>query len=54
MGKKTFSNQINMKNKQNNFFVVEIWSTLYSKFVLNWDLRDFCEPDSETLTSDTR
>ena len=33
-----------------DFIVFEIWSTCYSTFVKNWD----DEPDSETLTSDTR
>ena len=35
--------------------VFEIWPILYSIFVVNWGLdRYLCEPDSETLTSDTR
>ena len=33
--------------------VFEIWSILCSKFLMSWRLRDFCKPDSETLTSDT-
>ena len=33
--------------------VFEIWSILYSRFLVNCDLRDFCKHDSETLTSDT-
>ena len=36
------------------FLVFEIWSILYLKFIVNWDFRDFCEPNLETLTSDTR
>ena len=32
------------------FLVYEIWSILYSTFVMNWDV----EPDSEMQTSDTR
>ena len=34
------------------FLVFEIWLILY--LTVNWGLEDFCEPDSEPLTSDTR
>ena len=34
------------------FLVFEIYSILYSIFVVNWGT--FCEPNSETLTSDAR
>ena len=33
------------------FSIFEKWSTFYSTFVVNWGIRDFCEPDPETLTS---
>ena len=36
------------------FLVFKIWSVLYLPFVVKWGLRDFCEPDSGTLTSDTQ
>ena len=37
------------------FLGFEIWSILYSTFVVNWGRSEiFCDTDSETLTSDTR
>ena len=45
-----FQNMRNvLKRMQNRFLVFDIWSILYSKFVVNWELGDFCEPDSETI-----
>ena len=42
------------ENQFSDFLVYEIWSILYSTFVVNWGLVSFCEPDLERVTNDTR
>ena len=50
--KKNFIVPKDAQCSETDFLVFEIWSISYSK--VSWGLRDFYEPDSETLTSDTR
>ena len=47
-----FKKNLSQKMRNNLFFFFYKWSIMYAKFIENWDF--FCEPNSETLISDTR